>query len=644
MKRSLPGRSSAQVRARAQGRSPRRISRAWLLVTLSLVCAFVAASMVAPVAVAETDLGLKSWTIDSLNLTLDVQENGDVVADETYTYNFVGNYHWIERYVPLGREGITDVEVRDASGAPMIENDSGAPGTFSTRIEDDVLWFRVNFDITDASAAYTFHYRAKSLVSFGKQDDAVVWYVLNGDIDAAIGRLQTTVRLPGSVPSEKLMFDIDAGEGAETSVYSPAASTMVYEATNVSAYSYFWIKTGFPKGVVTHHWTARQVMSYIVPKLGFALPMLTFLTVLLIWRRRGRDQPGQMYAKYVSEPPSDLSPGLVGALIDERVDTKEVIATIVDLARRGYLEMIDGKAGDVSGKAGITYKRLKPLDELQGFEKLVAQSLFDETHPDHVTNSDLKNHFYVHVAPIVAQVYEDVTTAGLFRSNPNKTRKAWLVYGFLLGGVVGGVGYILKKTGVDGYGWLWAGGVISTIVMWVFAKYMPGRTRKGAQEQKKWEAFRNYLKDLTRFQDMEAAKEKYEVSLPYAIALGVERQWTRRFEDLTVPSPEWYHPPVIITDGGSGPLRPGGLGGGLGGGIPRSGGGGGGFSLDDVSDGLFGALGKMSSVLTSAPSSSSSGRGAWGGGGFSGGGGGGFSGGGGGFSGGGGGGGGMRAG
>ena len=81
-----------------------------------------------------------------------------------------------------------------------------------------------------------------------------------------------------------------------------------------------------------------------------------------------------------------------------------------------------------------------------------------------------------------------------------------MVYGFLLGGVVGVVGYILKKTGVDGYGWLWSGGVISTIVMWVFAKYMPGRTRKGAQEQKKWEAFRNYLKDLTRFQDMEAAK------------------------------------------------------------------------------------------------------------------------------------------
>ena len=93
---------------------------------------------------------------------------------------------------------------------------------------------------------------------------------------------------------------------------------------------------------------------------------------------------------------------------------------------------------------------------------------------------------------------------------------------------------------------------------------MPQRTPKGAQEQKKWEAFRNYLKDLTRFQDMETAKEKYEKYLPYAIAFGVEKQWTRRFEDLTVSSPDWYHPPVIVTGRGSGPISTGGLGGGLG--------------------------------------------------------------------------------
>ena len=139
---------------------------------------------------------------------------------------------------------------------------------------------------------------------------------------------------------------------------------------------------------------------------------------------------------------------------------------------------------------------------------------------------------------------------------------------------------------------------------------------------------------------MESAKDKFEQYLPYAIAFGVEKDWVRRFEGMTVASPTWYHPPIFVPFPGQyGPMGTGGLGGpvsgGLGGGLAgagsHGGGVGGGFNLDTISQGLFHSLGNMSSVLTSAPSSSGSGHGAWGGGGFSGGGfGGGFSGGGGG--------------
>ncbi len=631
MRRLRTDRSARPRISRPRGRGP-----SWTLVALAVLLACVVALFSAPSVVADDTyppaVGVKSWAIDSLDVTLDVQENGDVVADETFVYAFTGNYHFVERNVPLEAwEGISEIEVRDATGALLTKSESDTPNTYRYYKEGSTEWIRVNFDITDAAATYTFHYRAKGAVSFGSEDDALKWYVLGAETGVDIGRVRTTVRLPGAVPSDQLQYAVDVGYGVQAETYSPGPSTVVYVANDVYAYTHFWTNTGFPKGVVTYNWTVKRVFSFIVPKLGFMLPMLTFLTVLLIWMRVGRDPNAQVYAKFVDQPPSDLSPGLVGALVDEKVDTKEVIATIVDLARRGYLEITDGK---VEGKSGTVFTRLKSLDDLQGFEKMVADSLFDKEHPDQVTTSELKNHFYVHVGPIVAQVYKDVTTAGLFRKDPKKTRSAWVGYGVLMIVITLGLRFILKWVDVDGYNWILAGGICSGIVMWIFSSRMPGRTAKGAQEQKKWEAFREYLKDLTRFQDMEAAKEKFEAALPYAIALGVERQWARRFEELTVPSPTWYHPPVIITGGHPGPVSPG-IPGGLGGG----GGTGGGFSLDDVSSSLFGALGKMSSVLTSAPSSGGSSRGGWGGGGFSGGGGG-FSGG---FSGGGGGGG-MRAG
>ncbi len=629
---------SAPVRQRVTSSRHRVLAAALFALVVALVSSFGTSTE------AQAVLQEKSWTIDRLDVVLEVLENGDVVADETWTYDFTGNFHWIERDIPLDAgEGVADIAVRGSDGTPLPESDSGEPGTFYFYEEGDTIWVHVSFDITDASATYTFHYRTKSLVNFGRADDQVVWYLLSGTIDVPIGELRATVKLPGSVPSEDLLYGIDADYGLEPLVYSPGPSTLVYEASDIWPYAYLYTRTGFPKGVVTHHWTAREVASFIVPKVGFFLPIATFLAVFLIWFRRGRDEPSQVFAKYVSEPPSDLSPGLVGALIDEKVDTKEVMATIIDLARRGYLEISEGDAKGTSGKSGPTFTRLKQFGDLQGFEKTVAEALFDSSHPDEVTASQLKNHFYVHVGPIVGQIYEEVATAGYFKRNPNRTRKAWFAYGFIFIGIAAFAYWVFPKVKVDGYGYLVAGAIFSAIVVWIFSSRMPGRTAKGSGEQRKWEAFRNYLQDLTRFQDMEAAKEKYEESLPYAIALGVEKQWTRRFEDMTVAPPDWYHPPIILTDTGRGTVRTGGLGGGLGGGFPVGTPSGGGFSLDKVSSGLFGALNKVSSAMTSAPSSSSGGHGAWGGGGFSGGGfsGGGFSGGG--FSGGGGGGG-MRAG
>ncbi len=182
-----------------------------------------------------------------------------------------------------------------------------------------------------------------------------------------------------------------------------------------------------------------------------------------------------------------------------------------------------------------------------------------------MTTVQLKNHFYTKVAPIVSR---DLYSGG--HGGPvlqESQQGAQALGGVRLSGgasVLGVMTFVLRAANISGWGFFFAAAIISAIIVWAFASRMPQRTAKGAQEQKKWEAFRNYLQDLTRFTDMEAAKEKFEKYLPYAIAFGVEKHWTQRFEELTVPAPDWYHPPVIVWGSpGTGPI-----GGGLGGGLP----------------------------------------------------------------------------
>jgi uncharacterized membrane protein len=170
---------------------------------------------------------------------------------------------------------------------------------------------------------------------------------------------------------------------------------------------------------------------------------------------------------------------------------------------------------------------------------------------------------------------------------------------------------------VPGWAWLLVGGLVSGLIVLGFARSMPQRTSLGAQERRTWEAFRNYLQDLTRYQDMATARETFERYLPYAIAFGVERDWVRRFEQLKLPAPVWYHP-MWVPDTSTGPVAAdsGGMPAGVPVGMPTGMPGGlGGLSLDSISDGLFNSLNSVSNVLTSKPSSSGSGRGAWGGGG-----------------------------
>ncbi|HLA81264.1 MAG TPA: DUF2207 domain-containing protein [Thermoleophilia bacterium] len=576
--------------------------------------AILAVFLLSPAA----DAQLKDWAIERMDVNLDVQKNGDVLVDEKVTFAFQGNYHFVTRSIPTeNMDGMTDIQVMDAGGQPLPKGDG--PGTWSTSTEGNRRLITLNFDLTDTSATWTFHYKAKAVVMFFDQGDELRWYVFDAETPVPIGAVRATVKLPGSVPVEQMTQAVQSGFGVQTNVSSSAPSTMVYEATDIPSFTNFWIVTGFPKDVVDFTWTARRVAAFIVPKVGFVLPIAAFLVMLLLWRRRGRDDPSAVYAKYVSEPPTDLSPGLVGALIDEKVDTKEVIATIVGLARRGYLEITDTKKDGVFSKPQTLFTRTKSLDDLNGFEKKVAESLFDSKHPDQVTTAQLKNHFYTHVGPIVEMVYTETTKAGLFHDNPKKVRSRWVGYGFLVAIVLGGLTALMALTHIPGWGWFLLGSIVAVIIVWAFAPRMPRRTVKGAQEQRKWEAFRNYLQDLTRFQDMGAAQDAFEKYLPYAIAFGVEKQWVRRFEGLAVPPPVWYHPVFIPIPIGGGPLGGGGLGGGIGGDLAGGGGvpgvPGGGFSLDSISDGLFSSLNNMSSVLTSAPSSSGSGRGAFGGGG-----------------------------
>ena len=165
---------------------------------------------------------------------------------------------------------------------------------------------------------------------------------------------------------------------------------------------------------------------------------------------------------------------------------------------------------------------------------------------------------------------------------------------------------------------------------------MPQRTAHGALEAARWRAYARHLRRVgpTAWQSTNGHDdEQIERLLPYAVALGAEREWVTKLESVGAPMPRWMRnrPPVVVMGGPmggwgggwggpmGGPVGP--YGGGRGRGrVPASGGGGpgqppvvGSDPLDRGSNTLADLLNAASEVLGRG------GSGGWSGGGFGGG-------------------------
>ena len=79
----------------------------------------------------------------------------------------------------------------------------------------------------------------------------------------------------------------------------------------------------------------RARLELLLGGLGLAILSLGLLSLLLIWYRWGRDEPVPLPAEYIPDPPSDLPPGIVAYLLDEKPSTKGALASLFHLATLG---------------------------------------------------------------------------------------------------------------------------------------------------------------------------------------------------------------------------------------------------------------------------------------------------------------------
>lgn len=604
----------------------------------------------APAALADET---KDYYWKAINVDLDIRSDSTVRVTETHTYVFtVGSFSHVYRVIPTGRvESIDAIEVWEGN-TQYRQASSQTAGTYTVERSGEEIRIDWWFPRTSGQErTFTLEYTLYGGLRFYDGGDQLWWKAVFADRAKPVQGSVVTVHLPSQVSADQLVFESYGTPGSGRIVDS---QTVQFIASRIQPGDEFEVRVQFPHGLVAGtapRWQeafdqkvkydeeTRPIVTVGLALAGLAVMLLGALFVLWLWYTRGRDRPVGKVAEYLTSPPSDLAPGVVGVLIDEKADMKDVVATIVHLAQKGVIRMTEKEIINLLffKRSDIIYELVDRDQAKASHERELIDAMFGLR--NEVSLLELKNKFYKHLPGIKDRMYDEAVNLGYFSSSPQSTRRKYGVLGGLVlvaavvvGAVAVGAMAEMANTAfcpAAGLGFLGLGLI-------VVGPWMPRRTLKGAEERTRWMAFKRYLEDIERYTNLKEATDISEKYLPYAICFGIERSWVRKFAQAGAPAPKWYrpYPPVIVgLPHHYGPGRSwgerrtvlsgegGSPGGGLG--MPSLDNVSDGMftSLESISDGLFSALDSTANVFTSRPSSS--GGGGWSGGGGRGGGGGG---------------------
>jgi hypothetical protein len=332
-------------------------------------------------------------------------------------------------------------------------------------------------------------------------------------------------------------------------------------------------------GAPTINDTFRQIrepfqLNAITISIAGILGGLIVIALVGLWWTAGRDRWfGNMY--YIRDNPPEerkpllaretivveyqppdvrrgrrLRPAEVGVLMDERADTLDVSATIVDLAVRGHLQIKELPKGGIFGVFKSQDYELvrqdgaspagRSLDGLLPFESRLKDALFEGG--TSVKLSDLKNKFHEDLAKVKSDLYEEAAhVLRLFPSSPDTVRHIYQAVG--IGTAVAG-GLLAAFLG-SAFGGALIGIPFVAGGFWLalLSPTMPRRTAPGRVLYRRCLGFRLYM--TTAEKERQAFAERanlFEEYLPYAIVYGCVTKWAKAFEGLGLEKrgSDWY--------------------------------------------------------------------------------------------------------
>jgi uncharacterized membrane protein len=532
--------ASAPLPSDARYEMPRHLLRFRRTVTIILLALFAA-----------TLASARTLVFNHFDAQIQVHPDGTIEVTEVIEAQFTGAWHGIYRTIPVeytDAEGLNYTLLLDQISAT---DSDGEKLKLEQNREGRYVKFKIYVPAAeDATRTILLHYRVLDALRFFQDHDELYWNVTGNEWDNAIELVTAHIELPAGVTGLRAVAYTGV-TGSRTEDARVEIKDNVVDISSTRRLGYrqgLTAVVGFDKGFVHPPSASMQLIRFLKSNSPLLIPLIAFFVMLWLWWTRGRD-PQRLAISVQYEPPDKLTPGECGTLVDNEAAMRDITATLVDLAVKGYLtiEQIEEShlLGLTHGKDYIFHMKKPPSEwtAARSHEQEMLSALFDAGASPDVKLSDLQNHFYTRLPAIRERIFSALMSDGYYLHRPDTVKQGYIGAGWLIGGLVifGGSGYFANATGIAVGSFIFAGiatGLVVSIIGW----FMSARTVAGARALEKVLGFEEFLGRVEKDQieRLEKTPELFEKFLPYAMALKVEKKWVQAFSGIALQPPQWY--------------------------------------------------------------------------------------------------------
>ncbi len=491
----------------------------------------------------------RSLVLARFDAAITVRPTGELEVTETIAARFTGVWNGIYRSIPVEYRTSTGFNWRVRLELQSITNDDGEPLSYETSRERHYRKFKIWVpNAEDAVRTVVIKYVVHGGLRFFEEHDELYWNITGDEWDVPIEAASARITLPDAARGIRATaFNGAYGSTARDALVEIRANQVrITMPTALAFREGLTAVVGWDKGAVPEPTRTDRALGFLATNWPLLIPVPVFIAMLLTWRARGRD-PARLPVSVQYTAPEGLSPAEAGTLIDNRVDMRDITATVVDLAVNGHLKIEERKEPKVFGlfeRDDFVFHRLRTEGDrpaLRPHESRVLAGIFSGNDTS-VALSELQNKFYSHLPAIRQSIFTELVRKKYYQRRPDSVQALWVGLGIAAGALIaiGGamISAVFDLTPVP----FLIAGAISAVIMVGFGIVMPARTVAGARALERVLGFEEFLErvESDRLDRVGRTPELFERCLPYAMAFGVEKQWANAFHDIYREPPNWY--------------------------------------------------------------------------------------------------------